>query len=124
LPTDKTEIDGISKERNTAYYQLGLIYKEKFKEYELATAKLEKLLQNNPEEKLVLPTLYNLYKIYQITDAKAMAMKDRINNQYPNSRYAVIINDTNLDDKALADSPEKLVIICINCILTKSFQLF
>jgi hypothetical protein len=48
LPTDKTEIDGISKERNTAYYQLGLIYKEKFKEYELATAKLEKLLQNNP----------------------------------------------------------------------------
>jgi hypothetical protein len=29
-----------------------------------------------------------------------MAMKDRINNQYPNSRYAVIINDTNLDDKA------------------------
>jgi hypothetical protein len=57
LPTDKTEIDGISKERNTAYYQLGLIYKEKFKEYELATAKLEKLLQNNPEEKLVLPTL-------------------------------------------------------------------
>jgi tetratricopeptide (TPR) repeat protein len=109
LPTDKTEIDGISKERNTAYYQLGLIYKEKFKEYELATAKLEKLLQNNPEEKLVLPTLYNLYKIYQITDAaKAMAMKDRINNQYPNSRYAVIINDTNLDDKALADSPENL----------------
>jgi hypothetical protein len=37
-----------------------------------------------------------------------MAMKDRINNQYPNSRYAVIINDTNLDDKALADSPENL----------------
>lgn len=109
LPTDKTLIDVISKERNTAYYQLGLIYKEKFKEYELATAKLEKLLQNNPEEKLVLPTLYNLYKIYQITDAaKAMDVKDRINSQYPNSRYAVIINDTNLDDKALADSPENL----------------
>jgi hypothetical protein len=36
-----------------------------------------------------------------------MAMKDRINN-HPNSRYAVIINDTNLDDKALADSPENL----------------
>jgi hypothetical protein len=31
LPTDKTEIDGISKERNTAYYQLGLIYKENLK---------------------------------------------------------------------------------------------
>jgi len=109
LPTDKAVIEGINKERNTAYYQLGLIYKEKFKEYELATARLEKLLQNDPEEKLVLPTLYNLYKIYQITDAsKAMAMKDRINSQYPNSRYAAIINNTNLDDKALADSPENL----------------
>lgn len=107
LPTDKTVIDGITKERNTAYYQLGLIYKEKFKEYELATAKLEKLLQHNPEEKLVLPTLYNLYKMYQITNTdKAMFMRDRINRQYPNSRYAVIINDTNLADKALADSPE------------------
>jgi hypothetical protein len=31
VPTDKTEIDGISKERNTAYYQLGLIYKENLK---------------------------------------------------------------------------------------------
>jgi hypothetical protein len=32
------------------YYQLGVIYKEKFKEYELATNKLEQLLQNSPEE--------------------------------------------------------------------------
>jgi hypothetical protein len=30
-------------ERNKAYYQLGVIYKEKFKEYELAN-KLEQLL--------------------------------------------------------------------------------
>lgn len=109
LPTSTIAIDSISKERNKAYYQLGLIYKEKFKEYQLATAKLEKLLENKPEEKLVLPTLYNLYKIYQITDtAKAIAMKERINSQYPNSRYAVIINNNNLDDKALADSPDNL----------------
>jgi hypothetical protein len=35
-------------ERNKAYYQLGVIYKEKFKEYELATTR--QLLQNSPEE--------------------------------------------------------------------------
>jgi hypothetical protein len=34
-------------------------------------------------------------------------MKERINSQYPNSRYAVIINNTNLDE-ALADGPENL----------------
>jgi tetratricopeptide (TPR) repeat protein len=96
LPKTQTEIDAIAKERNFAYYQLGIIYKEKLKEYELATQKLERLLQQNPEEKLVLPSMYNLYKIYQITDlAKAEEMKNRINSLYPNSRYAQIINNAN-----------------------------
>ena len=63
LPTKQTAIDSIAKERNFAYYQLGIIYKEKFKEYQLASAKLEQLLKNNPEEKFILPALYNLYKI-------------------------------------------------------------
>jgi hypothetical protein len=36
LPTTQAAIDSIGMERNKAYYQLG-IYKEKFKEYELAT---------------------------------------------------------------------------------------
>ncbi|KIA86985.1 tetratricopeptide repeat protein [Flavobacterium sp. AED] len=108
LPTKQTAIDSIAKERNFAYYQLGIIYKEKFKEYQLASAKLEQLLKNNPEEKFILPTLYNLYKIYQITDAaKAEEIKNRISAQYPNSRYAQIINNTNsvaVDN----ESPEKV----------------
>ncbi|WP_035669008.1 tetratricopeptide repeat protein [Flavobacterium sp. 83] len=108
LPTKLTAIDSIAKERNFAYYQLGIIYKEKFKEYELASAKLEQLLKNNPEEKFILPALYNLYKIYQITDAgKAEEIKNRISAQYPNSRYAQIINNTNsvaVDN----ESPEKV----------------
>jgi tetratricopeptide (TPR) repeat protein len=94
LPKTQTEIDSIARERNFADYQLGLIYKEKFKEYKLAGDKLEKLLQQNPEEKLVLPSMYNLYKIYQITNAaKAEEMKNRISSQYPDSRYAQIINN-------------------------------
>lgn len=96
LPTKEKEIEEIAKERNYAYYQLGLIYKEKLKEYALATNKLEQLLTQNPEQNLVLPSMYNLYKIYQITDAaKAEEMKKRISSQYPDSRYAQIINNTN-----------------------------
>lgn len=108
LPVKQTAIDSIAKERNFAYYQLGIIYKEKFKEYELASTKLEQLLKNNPEEKLVLPSLYNLYKIYQISDAsKAEEIKNRISTQYPNSRYAQIINNANsvVTDN---ESPEKV----------------
>ncbi|TDO83852.1 tetratricopeptide repeat protein [Flavobacterium chryseum] len=105
LPTTQIAMDSIGKERNFAYYQLGLIYKEKFKEYNLASDKLEQLLKNNPEEKLVLPAMYNLYKIYQITNpAKAQAMKANIVGTYPNSRYAQILNNTNEADVA---SPDK-----------------
>jgi hypothetical protein len=48
-----------------------------------------------------------LYKLYQITDAtKAEAMKKRISAQYPDSRYAQIINNTNSDVTSLNETPE------------------
>lgn len=104
LPSDKKVIDSLSRERNFAYYQLGSIYKEKFKEYKLAADKLETLLQSNPEERLVLPSKYNLYKIYQIIDpVKADFYKQQILSQYPDSRYAEIIKNPSSDmSKTLA----------------------
>ena len=42
LPSVQKELDSIHEERNFAYYQLGVIYKEKFKENNLAIDKLEK----------------------------------------------------------------------------------
>jgi hypothetical protein len=109
LPKTQSEIDKIGKERNAAYYELGVIYKEKFKEYKLATDKLEQLLQHNPEEKLILPAMYNLYKIYQITDVnKAVDMKARISSQYENSRYAQIINNANPAEALEKGSPENV----------------
>lgn len=108
LPKTQIEIDSIGKERNKIDYQLGVIYKEKFKKNELATKKLEGLLTHNPEEKLVLPSMYNLFKIYQITDnAKADAMKSRILSQYPNSRYAQIINNIGAAVSTI-ETPEKV----------------
>ncbi len=107
IPTDKKVLDSINQERNFAYYQLGIIYKEKFKEYALATAKLEKVLEQNPEEKLVLPTLYNLYKLYQITDTnKSLVLKNRIVSEFPSSRYAQIISNTDANNTN-AETPKK-----------------
>jgi len=105
LPTTQASIDSIGKERNFSYYQLGLIYKEKFKEYKLASDKLEALLRNNPEEKYVLPSMYNLYKIYQITNPeKAITIKAEISSKYPNSRYSQILNNKEEDSNL---SPDK-----------------
>ncbi|MGL2965374.1 tetratricopeptide repeat protein [Flavobacterium sp. XGLA_31] len=107
LPTSGKVIDSLSKERNFAYYQLGLIYKEKFKENKLAVEKLERLLQNKPEERLVLPSMYNLYKLYEILDnkEKAEAMKAEIIAKYPDSRYAEILRNPSSEATEDADSP-------------------
>tara|TARA_Y100000815_G_scaffold151058_2_gene137216 strand:- start:28915 stop:31614 length:2700 start_codon:yes stop_codon:yes gene_type:complete len=97
LPTSQTVLDSLAKDRNFAYYQLGLIYKEKFKEYQRAADKLEKLLVSNPEERLVLPSKYNLYKIYEIINPeRAELYKNQILAEYPDSRYAEIIRNPEL----------------------------
>ena len=107
LPTEQKAIDSLAKERNFAYYQLGLIYKDKFKRYELATGRLEKLLENNPEERLILPSMYNLYKIYEVTNReKAEGMKQRIISQYPESRYATILKSSPADLIKASDTPD------------------
>lgn len=109
IPTDQKVIDSIVKDRNFAYYQLGLIYKEKFKEYELAASRLEQLLGNQPEEKLILPAKYNLYKIYTLLKSnKAEAYKNDILNNHGSSRYAQILRNPQQIIASDENSPESL----------------
>ncbi|WP_298323483.1 hypothetical protein [uncultured Dokdonia sp.] len=110
LPREKTQVDSLLKERDFAYFQLGLIYKEKFKEYPLAAQRLEKLLAFNPDEKLVLPALYNLYQVYGAMNASAKAntYKNKITTEYPDSRYATRINNPDKALEADAESPEEV----------------
>lgn len=107
IPENQTFIDSIAKERNFAYFQLGSLYKDKFKEYQLAANKWERLLKNNPEERLVLPSLYNLFKTYEIINKqKALSIKERIIAEFPNSRYAQILSNTNTDIETI-ETPDK-----------------
>jgi tetratricopeptide (TPR) repeat protein len=108
IPTDQTVLDSITKERNFAYYQLGLIYKNKFKDYKRAQNKLEKLLTLSPEKRLVLPAKYNLYKLYALLDYKrlqAQVKKDIIDN-YPDSHYATILVNPESALQNTENSPE------------------
>jgi tetratricopeptide (TPR) repeat protein len=108
IPTDQVVIDSIAKDRNFAYYQLGLIYKEKFKEYGLAADRLEKLLSNSPEERLILPAKYNLYKIYGELENEALALqyKNDILTNHSDSRYAEILRNPNSALATDESSPE------------------
>ncbi|WP_160114769.1 lipopolysaccharide assembly protein LapB [Aquimarina sp. AU474] len=110
LPTEESTLDSLKTDRNFAYYQLGVIYKEKFLEYELAVDKFENLLQNDPEERLIIPSKYNLYKIYlaQGNVTRSNELKRDIINNHGESRYAKILQNP---ENALEDdknSPESM----------------
>ena len=108
VPEDPGLIDSLRGERNFANYQLGLIYKEKFKELLLAAGKLELVLERSPEERLILPSKYNLLKIYEETGSPlAGNMKDDIIRNHPNSRYAAILTNPEIELDALENSPER-----------------
>lgn len=105
LPSDTVVIDSIIRERNFAYYQLGLIYKDKYRRYDLAEAKFNTLLSFNPDEKYTLPVLYNLYKMYRVQESdQAEVVKNRIISEYPDSRHAQLLNNTSITEAT--DTPE------------------
>ncbi len=107
IPSDPRIIDSINTGRNFANYQLGLIYKEKFSENVLAAGKLEDVLKSEPEERLILSSKYNLYKIYEEEGSPlAISMKENIIQNHSDSRYAEILLNPQavLDDNS--DSPD------------------
>ncbi len=108
IPVEETAIDSLVRDRNFAYYQLGLIYKEKFREYELSREKLRTLLDNKPEDRLILPAKYNLLKVYEALSQKdeAEIMKADIINNHPDSRYAIILLNPDVILEADENSPE------------------
>jgi tetratricopeptide (TPR) repeat protein len=102
IPSDQNIIDSLWIDRNFAYYQLGVIYKEKFKEYQLAKARFENLLESEPEERLVLPSIYNLYLIAEEMGdvSEKNRWKNKILNEHPDSEYAKLL----LNPEALKNS--------------------
>ena len=75
--------------RNEALYQLGVLYRAKFKENELAIQRLERMLASNPTSEIEAAALYELQKNYTDThNSKAEATKSRLLANYPNTDYA------------------------------------
>lgn len=107
IPTDIAVIDSLKTERNFSNYQLGLIYKEKFNENLLAAGKLENVLKADPEERLILPSKYNLYKIYEeVASPLAVGMKEDIIKNHPDSRYAQLLLNPQAIIEGSQDSPD------------------
>lgn len=105
LPKEVKVLDSLNIEANYARFQLGSIFKEKLKEKKLAITSFEDILINKPENKLVLPTYYNLYQLYGSENGeKALTYKQKILSEYPESRYASAFNNTTINADITADS--------------------
>lgn len=96
IPTDPNEIKDMKKDRDNAYYQLGLIYSDRLQEYQIAADRLEKLLTLDPIPELIEPTKYHLYKIYsKLNPAKAELVLNDLKTNHPNSQYTKVLLDPN-----------------------------
>jgi hypothetical protein len=92
VPSSAKELDSIAFDRNTALFELGLIYKEQFKNPKKAIRNLERLLVSEPDKELILPANYHLYQLYLLSgNSKAIEYKNFIVNSYPDSPFSKII---------------------------------
>lgn len=109
IPTDTVIIDSLSTARNNALFKLGLLYKEQFKEQELAIEKLEHLLTLKPQENLDLPSNFHLYKLFEETnEEKANYYKNELVTKYPESNFTKIVLNPSEQLSSGDDAPEKV----------------
>ncbi|MHB0756511.1 type IX secretion system periplasmic lipoprotein PorW/SprE [Polaribacter sp. M15] len=99
IPTDENVIDSLKIQRNQALYELGLIYKEQFKNQNLAKKRLERVATLQPEKELILPINWHLYQIYtNLGDVgQAEKFKSVILNDYADTKFAQIIQNPDAD---------------------------
>ncbi|CAL2091803.1 T9SS lipoprotein precursor SprE [Tenacibaculum sp. 190524A02b] len=97
IPKEPKELDKLREDRKAALYQLGLIYKEQFKNPELAIKNLERLKAIQKDNKLELAIGYHLYQIYSSigNTEKANENKNLVLNKYPESKFAQVIQSPN-----------------------------
>jgi len=90
IPKEKGQIDSLKLNRNEALYELGVIYKEQFKNKQLAIERLERVVNLNPRKNLVLPINWHLYQVYKGLGEidKANIYKNIILTEYANTPFA------------------------------------
>ncbi|MGV3631108.1 MAG: tetratricopeptide repeat protein [Bacteroidota bacterium] len=94
LPVNDSLI-ALSNERMlNAYYDAGIIYKDQLNETQMAVKQFQAILDRKMASDFNLLALYQLYKIYEISDPPlAYSYKSEILISYPDSDYANYLRD-------------------------------
>ena len=97
LPKAKSHIDSIKDLNFNSYFQLGMIYKESFKNLQLAKNKLTVLLSKLPPKDIEAPTLYHLFKINQeLNPSLSIVYKQRILNDFKGTPFEKILKSPDI----------------------------
>ncbi len=93
IPLDKEKMNRSMNKSAEAYFDLGLVYREQFEDNEQAKKTFEKLISKFDTCRFVLPSCYQLYKIYseENNNERAEYYKNKILKEFPASEYAKII---------------------------------
>ena len=94
LPFGDSAIAASNARLLAALYDAGIIYKDQLNENKMAADQFDKVLARNIKSDFNLMSAYQLYLIYEKTDAsKADVHKNYILANYPNSDYANYLRD-------------------------------
>jgi tetratricopeptide (TPR) repeat protein len=109
LPSSIREIDSIKNLNFNSYFQLGMIYKESFKNLKAANTKLSLLLSKNPPKDIEAPTLYHLFKINQKLDSSLSSVyRERILNDFKGTAFEKILNSPDILKTAKGEGPQTI----------------
>ena len=109
LPQSEEERDSIKRLNHRAYIQLGIIYKEKFKNYPLAEERLINLISLEPADELKVKALYHLFRMASTQNAPLAAVyKSTLLEEYPETAFAQLISDPENFDNSQLITPKVL----------------
>ena len=123
IPTDTLAIAALRKDRRQAYLDVGIIYKEKFKNNPLALSRLDKVFQLKPSETQEVSALYHTFKILENTDPeRAISYRTTLLERYPDSPFAQIVKDPENFKLEENQSPSGLYERAYRAYLNQEFQ--
>ena len=109
LPQTQKEKDSLILTNQKAYLQIGLIYKEKFNDFPLATERLKKVLSLNPPKEIRVQALYHLFRMEEKKKTYlAENYKIDLIKNYPETPFARILSDQKNYNSTGTVTPEKL----------------
>lgn len=95
IPMTDSAFAESEKKEETAYFNLGIVYKDKFADYPLAINAFLDYMKRYPNSDQTVVNMFNLYKAYlsQKDYANAELYKKRIIDEFPDTDYAKLLKD-------------------------------